>query len=128
PALAQDPPAEVPAVVTTPQPVVVTPAPPPAAAPTTVVVTHPERGDAGPRAYPGLIWGGIALWGVAYSATAIGAAVANDACSTSTDLCIKGRGVLYIPVAGPFIGIAGVEGTRSSTLKTMLAIDGAFQL
>jgi hypothetical protein len=122
--------------------VVQSPAPAPAAAPvvvqqpaaaapapsTVVVNSSAQGGDTSPRAYPGLIWGGVALWGVSYGAAAIGAAVADDACNASSSLCVSGRGVLYIPVVGPFIAMSGVNGVGSATGKTMLALDGAFQL
>jgi len=134
PALAQDAPAAStppPVVVDTPPPVVVEkqPAPvvvQPASTPATVVVA--DRSEGSPRLYPGLTWGGVALWGVSYSAAVIGAAAANDACSASSNLCVRGREVLYIPFVGPFIALEGVSGTRSSTLKTLLAVDGAFQV
>jgi hypothetical protein len=130
PVLAQDAPAETTPPAETPSTVVVQPAPRPAPAPATVVVNNPpsRSSEGSPRAYPGLAWGGVALWATAYAPAVIGAAVANDACTADSSLCVRGRGVLYIPVAGPFIAIAGVNnGTGSSTLKTMLALDGAFQ-
>ena len=129
PALAQ----EAPASTTTTSTTVVQPAPAPAPASTTVVMNQPSSGGVvettTTQGHPGLIWGGVALWGVAYSASAITVAVANDACTITNALCVNGRGVLFVPVVGPFIAMAGVNnGTGSSTMKTMLAIDGAFQL
>jgi len=119
PALAE----EADTTVVQPTPVVVQQQP---AAP--VVVNASNRDEGAPRAYPGVRWGGVALWGVAYSAAAITAAVADDVCDASSRMCISGRGVLWVPVVGPFIAIEGVKGTGSTTLKTLLAIDGAFQV
>jgi hypothetical protein len=121
PALAEDAPTQV--VVQPTQP-----APAPAPAPTTVVVAKSDTADTRPRAYPGLIWGGVAVWGVSYGIAATSAAVASDVCSASDGLCVKGREVLYIPVVGPFAAMAGVEGRGTATLRAMLAINGAFQL
>jgi len=125
-ALAQSAPAGVTAQVTVdPPPAVVVQ--PPAPAPETVVVEAAPRRDARPRYYPGLIWGGVTVWGVSYATAAIGAAVANDACDVDQRLCIRGRGILLVPVAGPFVAMTAVNGNGSSTVKTLLAIDGAFQ-
>lgn len=127
PALAQDAPAASSTVVVQPA----EPAPAPvAAAPSTVVVnnTPSGRAEGSPRLYPGLIWGGVALWATAYSASAITAAVANDACTASTSLCITGRQIMYVPVIGPFAAIPNANGPGSSTTKTLLALDGAFQV
>ena len=122
PALADEPDT----TVITPGPVVVQqPAPQPAAP----VVVHTSDRDEGARpTYPGLTWGGVAVWGMAYSAAAITAAAADDACDASSRMCIRGSGVLWAPVVGPFIALGGVEGKAGTTMKTLLAIDGAFQL
>lgn len=128
PAIAQDAPVVVEAPAPTPPVVVVQPAPAPASS--TLVVNGPSgrSTEGSPRLYPGLIWGGVALWAVAYTPAVIGAAVGNDACEANTRFCLSGRQILYVPIAGPFIAIAGVNGgVGSSTLKTLLALDGAFQ-
>lgn len=95
---------------------------------TPVIVNNTSADTGRSRGYPGLVWGGVALWGVAYSAAAITAAAADDACDASSSMCIRRAGVLWAPVVGPFIALSGVEGKGSTTLKTLLAIDGAFQL
>lgn len=110
------------------------PASAPMAAPSPVVLSEPmgrytTETTTTHYGHPGLVWGGVAIWGVAYSASAITGAVANDVCNSSSRLCVTGREVMFIPIAGPFIALANVNnGTGSSTMKTMLAIDGAFQI
>ncbi len=104
------------------------PAPALAAAPTTVIVNNTSgRDERRPALYPGLIWGGVAVWGVSYVPAVVTAAVANDVCDANR-FCLKGREVLYVPFVGPFIAVAGVSGQGTSTVRTLLVLDGAFQV
>jgi hypothetical protein len=129
PVLAQDAPAAPTTVVVQPSEPAPAPAPAPGPSTSSTVVNAPSgRAEGSPRLYPGLIWGGVTVWAVAYSAAAITGGVANDACTASSSLCVTGREILYVPIVGPFAALSGVNGTGSSTMKTMLALDGAFQL
>lgn len=92
-----------------------------------------QSSGAGPREgsktlYPGLTWGGLTIFGLSYGAAAVGGALASDACDASSSLCVKGRGVMFVPVVGPFIAAAGVEGIKgTATVQTLLILDGVFQ-
>jgi hypothetical protein len=124
---ADDPPN---AVVVPESPTVVVPESPPSTQQNIVVnsgehVTERNTGSSG----VGLIWGGATVFGASYAAAAITAALADDACKEGQSFCVRDRGILFIPVAGPFIALGRIDGTQTgaSTAKALLAVDGAFQ-
>jgi hypothetical protein len=112
-------------IIQSPTPAVGQPPPPPP--PTPVILNASSGLENRGRYYPGLTWGGVTLFGVSYITASISAAVADDACDVNSSMCVRGRDVLYIPVAGPFMAMAGAEGTGSTSLKVLLAMNGAFQ-
>jgi hypothetical protein len=102
-------------------------APAPAAAPTVVNV---RTGDGSFISRPAgrLMVSGATLFGVLYTATVLGAAIASDVCKEDSSLgCREAQWPIYIPVVGPFIQMGYLSGTGSNTGRAVLAIDGALQ-
>jgi hypothetical protein len=77
------------------------------------------------RVRKGFIIGGAITFGTMCLITAIGAAAALDGCKSFGRTPCGEHGVLFIPVAGPFIDMAYVG--DSTAAKVMLAIDGVAQ-
>lgn len=104
-------------------------APPPAPAyyappPRTIV-----RYDLRPRY--GLIAGGASILGVAWLSTALAGLIvsaANDICTIeSGSTCTNAAWPLFLPVLGPFIELAYVQGPGTSTVRGLLVFDGILQ-
>lgn len=76
-----------------------------------------------------LIAGTITL-GVFHSASALGAVSAPDDCApgAATVGCLKLNYLLALPVAGPFLQMAYLEGNGNNAGRALLFLDGTAQL
>ena len=106
------------------------PAQPAAPAPSASANVNVQSGEGGFVSRPAgrLMVSGATLFGVMYTATVLGAAIASDVCKEDSSLgCREAQWPIYLPIVGPFIQMGYMSGTGANTGRALLAIDGGLQ-